>query len=157
MSPDRAGAGLGRRTVLGVGWAAFAATIGGMLGATVRFLVPNVLFEPPTAFKIGRPDDYALGSVTLVPDWKIFIIRDAEGRFQVLTATCPHLRCIVRWVADDLQYECPCHGSRFTERGRIVAGPSPGPLEWYEVTLATDGHLYVNTLAQVPADYRLTL
>lgn len=157
MPRDPNGASLARRTLLGVGWGAMLATMTGSFGAMVRLLLPNVLFEPPAAFKIGKPADYAPASVTFIPDRKIFVIRGADGAFRSLAATCPHLRCVVGWVADRREYECPCHGSRFTETGKIVAGPAPGPLDWYEVTLATDGRLYVNTLVQVHPDYRLTV
>lgn len=159
MSPDPEAKrdSLARRTVLGLGWGALVSTIIGTLGATVRFLLPNVLFEPPAAFKIGKPDDYAPESVTFVPERRVFVIRTAGGAFRALTATCPHLRCVVRWVADERVYECPCHGSRFAESGKVTAGPAPGPLEWYEVTLATDGRLYVNTLVRVRPEYRLTV
>ncbi len=157
MPPEGTRDSLARRTVLAMGWGALAANFGGMLAATVRFFLPNVLFEPPAAFKIGKPDDYAPGSVTFVEERKIFVIRSADGTFQALTATCPHLRCLVRWDAEQHAYECPCHGSRFTERGKVVAGPAPSPLEWYEVTLATDGRLYVNTLVQVRPDYHLNV
>lgn len=148
---------LARRAFLGIGWGALLSVLAGMIGATLRFLLPNVLFEPPAAFKIGKPDDYAPGSVTFVPDRKIFVVRSADGAFQVLTSTCPHLRCVVRWDAERKGYECPCHGSRFTDRGRVIAGPAPGPLEWYEVTLAVDGRLWINTSMQVRPDYRLTV
>lgn len=148
---------LGRRAFLGAGWSALAATIAGALGATVRFLLPNVLFEPAAAFKIGKPDDYAPGSVTFVPERKIFVIRAPDGAFRALTATCPHLRCVVRWVDAERAYECPCHGSRFNESGRVVAGPAPRPLDWYEITLATDGRLFVNTLVRVRPDYQLNV
>ncbi|MBI2834031.1 MAG: Rieske 2Fe-2S domain-containing protein [Acidobacteria bacterium] len=157
MPREGEGKSLARRTFLGIGWGAVVASILGMLAATVRFLVPNVLFEPAASFKIGKPNDYAPGSVTFIPERKIFVIRALDGSFQTLTATCPHLRCVVRWIAEERVYECPCHGSRFTDRGKVTAGPAPGPLEWYEVTLATDGRLYVNTLVQVRADYRLTV
>lgn len=157
MPPETARDSLARRTFLGIGWGALAGALMGTLGATVRFLLPNVLFEPPAAFKIGKPDDYAPGSVTFISERKIFIIRGQDGALRALTATCPHLRCVVRWVADERVYECPCHGSRFTDRGNVMAGPAPGPLDWYEITLATDGRLYVNTLVQVRPDYRLTV
>lgn len=148
---------IARRTLLGLGWSALALTATGTFAATIRFLLPNVLFEPPAAFKIGKPDDYAPGSVTFVAERKIFVIRGDDGAFRALTATCPHLRCVVRWAADRSVYECPCHGSEFSPRGKVVAGPSPTSLEWYELTLAPDGRLYVNTLVRVQPDYRLNV
>ena len=43
-----------------VGWVAFAAATGGFFTMIVRFLFPNVLFEPPQSFKIGYPDDFSV-------------------------------------------------------------------------------------------------
>ena len=39
---------------LPVGWAAFSAATAASLVATTRFLFPNVLFEPPSAWFIWR-------------------------------------------------------------------------------------------------------
>ena len=46
---------------LSVGWLAFAGATGGFFTILIRFLFPNVLFEPPQSFKIGFPDDFAVG------------------------------------------------------------------------------------------------
>ena len=52
-------------TWLSVGWVAFAAATGGFFTVMIRFLFPNVLFEPPQSFKIGYPDDFESGKVDL--------------------------------------------------------------------------------------------
>ena len=44
-----------------VAWVAFSAAIGGCMTAFGRFMFPNVLFEPPTSFKVGFPDDFPPG------------------------------------------------------------------------------------------------
>ncbi|MGE5414813.1 MAG: hypothetical protein ACM3NW_11590, partial [Syntrophomonadaceae bacterium] len=62
--PDVAIDGVTRRSTLKwmvLAWTGFAAATGAGLTATVRFLFPNVLFEPPTRFKAGDPSSYALG------------------------------------------------------------------------------------------------
>ena len=46
-----------------VGWIAFSAATGGFFTMMIRFLFPNVLFEPPQSFKIGFPDDFTIGMV----------------------------------------------------------------------------------------------
>ena len=46
---------------LALAWIAFGAATGAGLAATVRFLFPNVLVEPPTRFKAGDPSTYGLG------------------------------------------------------------------------------------------------
>ena len=48
---------------LGLAWGAFAASMGVALTATMRFLFPNVLFEPPSSFIAGFPEDYAVNKV----------------------------------------------------------------------------------------------
>ena len=44
---------------LAVGWLGFAAATGGFFTVIIRFLFPNVLFEPPQTFKIGYPDEFS--------------------------------------------------------------------------------------------------
>ena len=56
----------GRRNFLGwlsLGWVAYLGVTGGFFTMIVRFLFPNVLFEPPQSFKIGYPDDFSKNSV----------------------------------------------------------------------------------------------
>jgi len=55
---------LNRRSFLSlVGWAwvAFTAATLGALSGVVRFLFPNVTFEPPLKFAAGAPSSYSLG------------------------------------------------------------------------------------------------
>ena len=48
---------------MGVAWVSFAAATGGALSIVLRYLFPNVVFEPPTSFKAGFPGDYETGVV----------------------------------------------------------------------------------------------
>ena len=48
---------------LAVGWLGFAAATGGFFTVIIRFLFPNVLFEPPQTFKIGYPEEFAPNTV----------------------------------------------------------------------------------------------
>ncbi len=51
-----------RRGFFWIGWASIAAASAGFLVSTFRFLVPNVLYEPPSRFSIGRPTDFPPGT-----------------------------------------------------------------------------------------------
>jgi glycine/D-amino acid oxidase-like deaminating enzyme/nitrite reductase/ring-hydroxylating ferredoxin subunit len=55
--------------------------------------------------------------------------RDDVGRLHVMSATCPHLGCVLDWNQADRAWECPCHGSRFAADGRLVQGPATEDLE----------------------------
>lgn len=50
--------------------------------------------------------------------------RDEEGRVHEMSATCPHLKCVVGWNASEQTWDCPCHGSRFDRRGHVINGPA---------------------------------
>jgi cytochrome b6-f complex iron-sulfur subunit len=121
------------------------------LGATVvtiKYLSPNVLFEPPTQFRAGTPDDFPVNSVTYIQDQQVYIVRMAAG-FYAVSAVCTHLGCITQWKPEDNLIECPCHGSRFTREGTKVAGPAPRPLPHFALRLTADGQLLVDKLEPV--------
>lgn len=37
---------------------------------------------------------------------------------------CPHLGCALRWNPTEHSWDCPCHGSRFTEDGKLLDTPA---------------------------------
>lgn len=57
------------------------------------------------------------------------VYRDESGTTHVLSARCPHLGCLVSWSEADKEWECPCHGSRFTAEGQLLQGPATTGLE----------------------------
>ncbi len=56
----------------------------------------------------------------------------AETTINLLTPTtprCPHLGCALKWNPAERSWDCPCHGSRFTEKGTLLDNPATGDLE----------------------------
>ena len=129
----------------GLGWLSFAAATTGALSILMRFLFPNVVFEPPTSFKAGLPDDYEIGKVD--ERWKekfgVWMVRVAEGIY-ALSTVCTHLGCTPNWLATENKFKCPCHGSGFYKTGINFEGPAPRPLERYRISLAEDGQILVD-------------
>ncbi len=54
--------------------------------------------------------------------------RRADGTVQAWAARCTHLGCRLDRVIDGVVV-CPCHGSRFDDAGRVLAGPATRPLQ----------------------------
>jgi cytochrome b6-f complex iron-sulfur subunit len=149
-----------RRTFFKVSWgsvgvAALLSAVGVSLTAVGRYLMPTVFYEPPQAFKIGTPGDFAFGAPTFLVDEKIYVFHDRERGFAVASAVCTHLGCTVAHFQSDQKFHCPCHGSVFGADGNVQHGPAPRALDWFEVTLARDGQLRVDKNKVVPPTYRL--
>jgi cytochrome b6-f complex iron-sulfur subunit len=132
-------------SALGLGWALFGAASAGMLGAMVRFMFPNVLYEPPQEFKAGVPEAFSVDAVDerFKAAYGVWIVRETAV-FYALSTVCTHLGCTPNWLAADEKFKCPCHGSGFVKTGINIEGPAPRPLERYKILLAEDGQLLID-------------
>jgi len=140
----------GRRRFFQVtGLTACAVTGGGAAALSVDFLEPRVLFEPPTRFDLAPPDSLDVGAVVTSEAHRAYVIRRPDG-FCALSAVCTHLGCITRYRPDENVIACPCHGSRFSLDGDVLAGPAPRPLPWLQVSLSPKGDIEVDTAVVVP-------
>jgi cytochrome b6-f complex iron-sulfur subunit len=141
---------MGRRDFLnGIATAALAVAGAGATVVTIEYLSPNALFEPPTSFTIGVPENYAMNSVTYFAEQQVYIVRIPAG-FSALSAICTHLGCITQWNPNLDLIGCPCHGSQFTKNGAVEHGPAPRPLQHFGIRLMPDGNLMVDKLDSVP-------
>jgi cytochrome b6-f complex iron-sulfur subunit len=116
----------------------------------LQYLSPSVLYEPSPTVNVGRPEHYAVGSVTLDLRHSIFVVRDPGG-FYALSAVCTHLGCLSVWKPEAEVIACPCHGSSFQKDGSVIAGPAPRPLPWLKMWMSDDGNLMVDRSSIVPA------
>lgn len=71
-------------------------------------------------------------------------IEEAESALNVLSSSCAHLGCPVRWIVREGEGEllCPCHGGIYNINGEYVAGPPPRGLYQYTFEVREDGNLY---------------
>ena len=75
------------------------------------------------------------GRIVNMLEEKFGVYRDLNGKLHIVSAQCTHLNCTVAWNADELSWDCPCHGSRFTYEGKVMNGPANADLPAYnEVT-----------------------
>ena len=134
---------------LAVGLVSLAVTHVLWLLGSLRFLFPNVLIEPPSKFRVGRPNDFAHGQVETryTTQYGVWIVRhEYAGQPQIyaLRTVCTHLGCTPLWLESEQKFKCPCHGSGFYKDGINFEGPAPRPLERYAIRLTEDGELEVD-------------
>jgi glycine/D-amino acid oxidase-like deaminating enzyme/nitrite reductase/ring-hydroxylating ferredoxin subunit len=69
------------------------------------------------------------GAIAKVDGEAVAAYRTPEGDLRLLSATCTHFGCVVRWNGFERCWDCPCHGSQFSVDGGPLQGPAHRPLE----------------------------
>lgn len=72
--------------------------------------------------------------------------KEATRKLNVMSNSCAHLGCPVRWIIREGEGEflCPCHGGLYNINGKHVGGPPPHGLYTYvKKEVRQNGKLYV--------------
>ena len=80
----------------------------------------------------GKTPDYA---AVFNPSRSILKPQLAVNGFESVTnlitpakKRCPHLGCALKWNKAEHSWDCACHGSRFSEKGKVLDNPATGDL-----------------------------
>ena len=141
----------------GAGWLGLSAALGGSAFGSFKFMVPNIVYEPPTIFKIGRVEDFGMGVTDrLKKERQIWVVRDEQGLY-AMVSICRHLGCTPNWLGDQQRFFCPCHGSIYDIYGNVLGGPAPRTL-WRPAVSQdpTDRQIIVNFLTRQDPEPRST-
>lgn len=102
----------------------FVATGFNKWGMTNSLVAANVLCD----LVLGKSNPYA---AIFDPQRSVFRSQLAVNAFEsavgLLTPTvprCPHLGCALKYNRAEHTWDCPCHGSRFTEHGELIDNPA---------------------------------
>ena len=82
---------------------------------------------------LGKKNEYeelfssSRGVVT--PKLAVNLFEATVGLLTPTTKRCPHLGCALKWNSIEHTWDCPCHGSRFTERGKVIENPATNDLK----------------------------
>jgi glycine/D-amino acid oxidase-like deaminating enzyme len=82
---------------------------------------------------MGRDNEYA---DLFAPDRRILrpqLVKNVAESIKNLCTwrkpRCPHMGCALKWNPQEHSWDCPCHGSRFAEDGRLLDNPANGNLD----------------------------
>ena len=76
----------------------------------------------------GKSTPYAAvfdpSRTVLRPQLAANIFSSVVGLLTPTVPRCPHLGCALKYNRAEHTWDCPCHGSRFTERGELIDNPA---------------------------------
>lgn len=101
----------------------------------------NAVKNADGTFTVKGVGNLAAGEVrafTLPDGAPAVLVSPAAGKLIALSAKCTHAGCEVAWRADENDFHCPCHNSKFTIDGKVISGPAKEPLPRYDVKMAGD-------------------
>ncbi len=62
----------------------------------------------------------------LRPQLAVNVFESAVGLLTPTVPRCPHLGCALKYNPQEHSWDCPCHGSRFEENGKLIDNPATG-------------------------------
>lgn len=81
----------------------------------------------------GRQNDFAEvfspSRSILRPQLAINACESVLGIVKPTVPRCPHLGCALKYNPEEHSWDCPCHGSRFTEAGELINNPATDDLQ----------------------------
>ena len=112
------------------------------LGGLIRFLSFEMDPAPVLQYDLGPAIAYPPGSRVLLMHIPAVLIHGDDG-YLALNLICTHLGCTVE--GKNTEYECPCHGSKYDEKGFVIRGPSKLPLRRLKVDVNEAGNVILHT------------
>ena len=64
----------------------------------------------------------------LTPQLAFNSIEALSNLLRIAPKRCPHMGCALKWNRAERSWDCPCHGSRFEENGKLIDNPATDDL-----------------------------
>ncbi len=93
----------------------------GMTGAMVA---ANVLTQLLQGRESPYGDAFSPSRSMLRPQLAANGVHALTGWLTPSGRRCPHMGCALQWNPQERTWDCPCHGSRFTQKGTLLENPA---------------------------------
>ncbi len=90
------------------------------------------LSEHPELSQVGGFKTFTVNSTPII------VFRTGQTTFKTLSLVCTHQGCTINWVNSSMQFQCPCHGSKFDKDGNVIQGPANKNLQSYRTEYKSD-------------------
>ncbi len=104
----------------------FVATGFNKWGFTSAMVAAELLCDMLTNEKFTDESDQIFSPSRSIfhPQLAINIFESFIGLISPTVPRCPHLGCALKYNKAEHSWDCPCHGSRFTEDGKLINNPA---------------------------------
>ena len=101
-------------------------------GMTTSMVAANLLTDLILEKENPYEEIFSPSRNILHPQLGINLMESAKNLLSLSPKRCPHLGCALKWNPQEHSWDCPCHGSRFTEDGNLLDNPATGDLKKQE-------------------------
>lgn len=118
-----------------------ALTGGSMLSACAKVYYAQYAVED-NSIKVSKSEFTVRDAVVIKDDRlpaPIYLLKEGES-FSAVLMLCTHKECEVAPFGQELH--CPCHGSEFTNKGKLLTGPAEEDLKKFKVT-SNDSFIFI--------------
>lgn len=98
-------------------------------GMTSSMVSAMILADMVTGKKNPYAAVFSPSRTILRPQLAVNAFEAVTNIMTISQKRCPHLGCSLNWNPQEHSWDCPCHGSRFTEDGRLIDNPATGNLK----------------------------
>jgi glycine/D-amino acid oxidase-like deaminating enzyme len=93
-------------------------------GMTNAMAAANILCDLVRERENPHASVFLPSRAILRPQLAVNVFESLVGILTPTAPRCPHLGCALKYNADEHSWDCPCHGSRFTESGELIDNPA---------------------------------
>ena len=93
-------------------------------GMTASMVSAMILTDMICGRKSEFEEVYSPSRTILHPQLAVNMFESLKGLLTPTAPRCPHMGCALKYNKQEHSWDCPCHGSRFEENGKLINNPA---------------------------------
>lgn len=93
-------------------------------GMTNSMVAADILLDMITNKPPAYAEVFSPSRSIMHPQLAVNALESTLGLLTPTAPRCPHLGCALKYNRAEHTWDCPCHGSRFTENGELIENPA---------------------------------